>query len=250
MWYESIADLYDGLVQFDEDIPFFLEQCRRVDGPTVELMAGTGRVSIPLLEAGVDLTCVDLSEGMLRRLRAKLVQRKLSARVVHGDVRNLELPPDFALALLAFNGLSELVDEQDRRAALAHIRNLLRPGGRFVCTLHNPAVRLARMKDGTVEERRFPHPSGEGSVVFGIRCDYDPASHSASGVQRFDLFSAKGERLERREIDVRFCVPDRDELESMARQTGFEVESLYGDYRSSEYVEETSPYMIWVLRGR
>ena len=40
MWYSGIADLYDGLVQFDDDIPFFIDQCTRIGGPVLELMAG------------------------------------------------------------------------------------------------------------------------------------------------------------------------------------------------------------------
>jgi len=250
MWYERIADLYDGLVQFDDDFGFFLDHCRRADGPVVELMAGTGRLSLPLLEAGIDLTCVDLSEAMLAELRAKLARRDLSARIVHGDVRSLGLPADYALAILAFNGLSELVERKDRRAVFDRVRGLLRPGGGFLCTLHNPTIRLARLQGGAAEERRFRHPNGEGSVVFAIRCDYDPGSRIATGVQSFDLFSAEGEQVEHREVDVRFCIPERDELEGMAREAGFQVEALYGDYRSSEYVEQTSPYMIWMLRSR
>ena len=38
-------------------------------------MCGTGRASMPLLKAGVDLTCVDASEGRLARLEERLHAR-------------------------------------------------------------------------------------------------------------------------------------------------------------------------------
>ena len=57
MDYSLIADLYDSYVQTALDTPFFLGETRNVKGEVLELMAGTGRVSIPLLEQGVRLTC-------------------------------------------------------------------------------------------------------------------------------------------------------------------------------------------------
>ena len=67
--YDLVADVYDLYVTSDLDIDFYLEEAGKVQGRILELMCGTGRVSIPLLGAGVDLTCVDASEGMLARLK-------------------------------------------------------------------------------------------------------------------------------------------------------------------------------------
>jgi hypothetical protein len=47
-----------------------------VQGPVLELIAGTGMVSIPLIEAGVDLTCEDSSQEMLAILDHELRSRK------------------------------------------------------------------------------------------------------------------------------------------------------------------------------
>jgi hypothetical protein len=49
--YERIADLYDAFVTTDVDIPFFLEEARKAGGPILELMAGTGRLTIPLAQS-------------------------------------------------------------------------------------------------------------------------------------------------------------------------------------------------------
>jgi ubiquinone/menaquinone biosynthesis C-methylase UbiE len=67
--YDCVADIYDLYVTSDLDIGFYLEEATKVQGKVLELMCGTGRVSISLLEAGVDLTCVDASKGMLARLQ-------------------------------------------------------------------------------------------------------------------------------------------------------------------------------------
>lgn len=105
-----VADLYDAYVTTTVDIPFFVAQARAASGPVLELMAGTGRVALPLAAAGVALTCVDLSAPMLARLRAKLASRGLTAATYQMDVRELALPArDFALAILPFQSFAELL---------------------------------------------------------------------------------------------------------------------------------------------
>ena len=67
--YDRVADVYDLYVTSDLDVGFYVEEAGKVRGKVLELMCGPGRISVPLLEAGVDLTSVDPSEGMLARLR-------------------------------------------------------------------------------------------------------------------------------------------------------------------------------------
>jgi len=49
----TVADLYDVYVQWEVDIPFFRELSVDATGEVLELMSGTGRLSIPLLQHGV-----------------------------------------------------------------------------------------------------------------------------------------------------------------------------------------------------
>lgn len=115
--YEQIAHLYDSYLRFTDDLPFFLEDCSKIDGSVLELMCGTGRISIPLLEAGVSLTCVDASSAMLSILRQKLTARGLSAAVVQADVTGLKLDSTFDLVVLPFQSFHE------KKSATAEIAN-------------------------------------------------------------------------------------------------------------------------------
>jgi len=95
--YTHIAELYDAFVRTQFDIPFWLEEARQADGDILELMAGTGRVTLPLLEVGARLTAVDNSAEMLTILREKLAQQGLSSASVHEmDVRKLAFDKRFA----------------------------------------------------------------------------------------------------------------------------------------------------------
>lgn len=246
--YDGVADLYDAYVRFDEDIPFFLDACRSVDGLVLELMSGTGRVSIPLIEAGVKLTCIDFSREMLGVLQDKLEKRNLSAQVLQEDVARMRLPPAFDLVFIPFHSFAELAAKEDQRAALHAIFDTLTKGGRFICTLHNPRVRLKSIIQGPATVIRCPLEGDEGEILLKADMKYDADEKLVHGLQILEVFDKAGKRTTERKIAIRFALIEPSALEAMARDAGFEKEELYGDYQRSGFSPESSPYMIWFLR--
>ncbi len=241
--YDSVAELYDLYVTADYDVSFFVSETRAVKAPILELMAGTGRLSLPLIEAGAALTCVDSSQGMLDVLERKLAARELHAEVQCMDVCRLDLPAHFELALLPFQAFMEIVREGDQRAALAAVFGILAPGGRFVCTLHNPAVRRAQV-DGLLRlVGRFPAEDGT-LVVSGFEQGGRPV---VSRLQFFELFGPDGRLLWKRLLPMEFAFVERDAFEQMARDAGFSVVRLYGSYDRAPFDPARSPVMIWEL---
>ena len=68
------ARLYDalGVQQFGgSDLAYWQRQCARYGGPALELACGSGRLTIPLAEEGVDIEGLDLSPAMLALAREK-----------------------------------------------------------------------------------------------------------------------------------------------------------------------------------
>ena len=100
------------------------------------------------------------------------------------------------------------------------------------------------------EERKFPHPTGDGEVVFRLTCDYESSTGTATGTQSFEIYSSTGELAERREFGVRFCLPEEGWFREAALGAGFSIEALYGNYDCGEYDAQRSPYMIWLLSRR
>lgn len=47
-----IANVYDSFVTTELDLPFFRAQADEYGGDILERMAGTGRLTVPLIEAG------------------------------------------------------------------------------------------------------------------------------------------------------------------------------------------------------
>ena len=74
------------------DVEWYCRKAVESGGPVLELGAGTGRVTIPIAEAGIRVSAVDLDAGMLDKLRQKAATLPDEARsrvTVHqGDMRS------------------------------------------------------------------------------------------------------------------------------------------------------------------
>jgi len=247
--YSLLADVYDKFVKTDLDVAFFLDESEGISGGVLELMCGTGRLSMPLLAAGVPLTCVDSSPEMLAQLRRKLAESGYSAEVVEQDVVHLTLPRRYELALVPFNSFSEVIAIQDEISALESIHRCLTAEGRLIVTLHSPAVRLKRI-DG------LPHTMGPFSLdekgksfTVTLTEAFDPPTRLVTGHEVLTAHDVAGTLLWQRDIPITFRLLSLVELEGMAVKAGFTIDSLYGDYDRSPYVSAVSPFIISTLKA-
>ena len=246
--YSLVADIYDAYVRTEEDVPFFQEECARTTGRVLELMCGTGRLSLRLLEAGASLTCVDSSAPMLSMLQKKLDLCGLTASIFEQDVTRLSIPGSYSLALIPFNSFAEITEDADQSAALTAIRQSLEDHSRLIVTLHNPAVRLQQV-DGILHTiGRFPLDE-RGSTISLSACEqYCAASGLITGHQILEGIESSGRSLWKRRTNIRFRLVTRERFHDLVMNTGFTVEGLFGNYDRSLFDEAASPYMIWSLR--
>lgn len=246
--YEKIAHLYDSYCRFTNDLPFFIQECRKTNGSVLELMCGTGRISIPLLQAGVKLTCVDASPAMLAILRQKLEEHQLSASVLQANIADLNLPSAFDLVLLPFQSFHELQSETAQRQALTAIARSLKPSGRFICTLHNPKVRLQPAQQDVKQYGPFPRVDGDGAVSVTVDLSYDAASGTVSGLQTIYELDAANQKVAEHPLTVQFSLIELGTFQDLIQAVNFNLETIYGNYDFSPFVPETSPYMIMCMR--
>jgi SAM-dependent methyltransferase len=245
--YTRIADLYDTFVSTEYDVPFFTEEARKAGGDVLELMAGTGRLTIPLLEAGIRLTCVDFSAEMLAVLRDKLARRGLNAETHQMDVRSLQLNRRFKQIIIPFQAFPELTSESDQQLALERIHEHLDDDGHFICTLHNPKVRLRSVDDQLRLVGRHSLERG-GQLHVWLLQRHNPNTMLVEVLEFFEEYDEQGVMRSKRYSALEFHLLMKEQFESLIARTGFEVVQLYGDYSYSPFDAETSPFMIWVLR--
>jgi hypothetical protein len=183
---------------------------------------------------------------MLEILQNKLQAQGLSAPVYEMDVCGFSIPKKFDLILFPFNSFSEIPDAVQQGCALQSTRLHLGEGGKFICTLHNPAVRLKQVDGQTRLRGRFALPEGGVLALYSTE-RYDPATGLVTGEQTYELCDAAGKIGETFSIALCFMLHSKDSFENLLRSQGFGVVDLFGDYSCSAYHAEESPFMIWVL---
>jgi SAM-dependent methyltransferase len=244
--YNPVADLYDTYVPATFDIAFFLSEAQKVSGEILELMAGTGRVSLPLIEAGVQLTCVDNAPDLLEILRNKLAVNGLTAEVIAMDVCQLDLGKQFASIIIPFHSFAHLDSVEKQKCALERIYQHLLPEGNFICTLGNPKVRQAAVDGQLHLYRTYSLEGGKRKLLLWLVENFNSEDkHVVETSEFFEEYDEQGALCRKRLMELRFRLSSREEFEKLTEAVGFKVKAFYGDYSYGEYHEESSPYMIW-----
>ena len=244
--YDQVALWYDAYASTEIDVPFYLHECNIERDRVLELACGTGRVSLPLLRAGVRLTCVDQSPGMLAVLEQKAAAEDLAVITHCGDVRSLDLEEKFDLVIMPFTSFEELVDPVDQLAALRTIRQHLSAFGQFLCVLHNRGPRLAAADNQFSLLGRYDLPVGQTLLVW--KHERPLPDGTVTGFQLFELYDSNAFLESKLLWDLHFRLFEHDEVISLAVEAGFEVAAVYGDLDRQPYVAASSPLMILNLR--
>lgn len=168
MYSPAGARAYADFVAHDTtEIAEILRRVRTVSGDILELAAGSGRITLPLLALGRPAIAVDLSEAMLallaERLRKTPPRMRGLARLVQADMTRFTPDRPVGAVVLGTTSLS-LLDDDGRTAALARVRDALRPGGRAVIT----TVRLRETADIAERTLTLVGASGRSYQTFDL----------------------------------------------------------------------------------
>lgn len=228
--YDGIASVYDPWSRsVTEDILFYVEEAQRSGGPVVELGVGTGRIAIPIAAADIDVIGVDSSAKMLavcaERAAAEGVGPRLDLRL--GDLRDPPVSGPFPLVICPFRAYLHLHDDAERRRALAAVRRLLEPGGRFVFDVFAPGADDIAETHGRWIERE--------PGIFE-RADWDTSARTLTLSVRSD----DGEAT------MALAWLSALEWRMLLDQAGFEVDACYGWFDRAPYAGGED--FIWVAR--
>jgi len=234
---EALARLYDvDLVEDPGDLDLYLALAARAGGAVLELAAGTGRLAVPLAEAGHEVTAVDIDPAMLARLRRRAaaagdaVAGRLT--VVEGDLLDLRLDGarPFALAFIALNSLFLLASRDAQRQAFRSMAGHLAPGGLAVADVWLPdADDLARFDGRMILEYDRADPETGRRVTKVAAAQHD----ASTGIVNLTTIYEEGRQGETAVRWVRrdaLRLASSGELEDFATDAGLEVETIAGDY--------------------
>lgn len=249
-------EAYDDRVQgVPGDVEFFLklaQESHAAGHPVLELACGTGRVSVPIAQAGVRVVGLDLRPSMLALAQEKSAGLN-NARWVEGDMRDFTLPERFGLIFIPFRSFQHLLTVDDQLGCLASVREHLAPGGRFALNVFNPNIiaiaEAISSQRGTLRRRRDDFTnvrSGHTMKAWETR-DYRTATQVLDSDWMDEEIDDDGVVVSKVYKGLKLRYLFRYEMEHLLIRAGFEIEALYGDCLGSAF-EDTSPEMVWLAK--
>jgi SAM-dependent methyltransferase len=244
--YDPLADLYDLEYVHDHDVPFWLALARRENGPVVEWGAGTGRIAVPLAAAGHDVTAVEISEMMVEGGKEK----GGDVRWVAGDMRTAELGRRHGLAVCAFNSFLCLLTPGDALCFLRNAHSHLEPGGLLGIEVSAfSSEELADEPGGPSLRHDLTRDLPDGGRLDRFSLSrYDAATRLMEMRLFYETYDASGAQKSGRAHDLSIRITTRDELLSILRLAGFDVEAIYGGFDAEPFTPE-SDHLIVLARA-
>jgi SAM-dependent methyltransferase len=220
----DVAGKYDSALRGDEAAACrFLAETAN-GGRALEFAIGTGRIALPLAEAGVDVSGIELSPDMVRQLRSKPGGSAID--VTQGDMSTVVVAGEFTLVYLVYNTIFNLLTQDDQVRCFENAARHLTADGAFVVEAAVPSAWTAQ------HEYVRPEWIHTDSVGFDV-CRYDPVTQVLSE----NHVRVTGNGIEFAPIVCRLSWPS--ELDLMARLAGLRLTERWGGWDGEPFTADS-----------
>ncbi len=243
------ADLYSDGRHYDritsgflDDLPFYRRRIEEFGQPVLELACGTGRLTIPLRQSGVDIDGIDVSTDMLHLARHKAREAGVRVALGVGDVRQFIRDRRYAVILYPFNAIAHIHTVDDFLACMGCVKRHLTPGGVLIVDMFVPDFRyLIRDPNGRFPVASYEHPDGLGTVQVTENNHYDPSTQ----INHIVWYTRIGNRAETSvRNNMKLYYPQ--EFEALFRLAGFRIMHRYGNYDDSPFSSDSEKQLLIV----
>lgn len=194
----------------------------------LDMAAGAGRHAINFARRGFNVSAVDLSKNLIKVAKENASVYDVNIDFVHSDIRKFETSDKFDLVLNLFTSIGYFDSDEENFELLRKAYNLLKPGGYFILDYFNRNYLETNLVPSSVE-------SINGLVINQNR------SIQGSRVIKEIVIKNNGETKKYFESVRMFSL---DELRTELENTGFKLNSTFGDLDGKPFVLETSPRVI------
>jgi SAM-dependent methyltransferase len=198
-------------------------------GPALELGIGTGRIALPLQQAGVAVEGIDASESMIARLRNKPGGDTIP--VTLGDFADVAVQGEYALIYILFNTFFALLTQAEQVHCFRNVAEHLGPQGSFVVEAFVPdlgrfdrgqTVRTIDLSENAVRLEASQHDAVTQQIV-----------------SQQIVLTEEGVRLY--PLKIRYAWPT--ELDLMAELAGLQLRHRWADWRKAAFSADSGKHI-------
>jgi len=250
--YDAFAATYDLETSgFTADVDFYRTLAVEAGGPVLELAVGTGRVAIPIAQAGVPVVGLDHSAQMLAIARGKVASLGLDIELQQADMRDFDLGRRFGPITCPARAFLHLLEPEDHMACLRAVHRHLNPGGRFAVNFFVPSIPLIASHLSAMPpwegKKEFRDPERGHRFVVSYALFYEPFWQRVTAHHRYDELDEKGRVVHTEYKTYTLCWIWPREFEHLLARCSFEVEALYGDFDRTPFGPD-SQEQVWIAR--
>lgn len=153
------------LGDFQRDIPVWVSIAEESPGPVLEIGAGAGRVTFPLVEAGCEVIALEPRADLAEFLRLEGEARGIDLIVEHSsleEMRRIDPAPELVIAPMQ---VIHHVPPQDLPGALRRLIGLWEQPPTLAISL----LQDDRLKEGVVDPETIPEMRESGDWVYASR---------------------------------------------------------------------------------
>ena len=180
--YSSGADYdaqYAGV--YEPEIRYLTKLALEQDGAVLDLCCGTGIVTVPLAETGLDVVGVDISGAMLETAKSKT--KGDNPTFVLENALEFTTTQRFGLVLMTGNVFQCFLTERDVAALFANVYERLHPGGIFIFDTRLPEGYDFTLDDDFRLWSEYQDAAGKPVRWLGRKAAYD----AESGVLHYEM---------------------------------------------------------------
>lgn len=243
-WYDGVfAEHYMAVEPRDSDVAseldaqFIMRALKLAPGTSVlDIGCGAGWHCLALAKRKLQVTGLDSSKAQLMRARQRKDREKSSAKFLIGDMRSLPRDRTYDVALCLGTTFGYFDDEQNR-ACLLEMREVLNPGGKLVLHVTNRDFQMRILPSRSWWE-------GRSSLVLDV-AEFDGINNRMN-INRNIVFE-DGRQFEHKMIVRVYSMP---ELARLVQESGFQLVEISGNRETPGRCYGAASPDVWIIAER
>ncbi len=224
----------------EEELDLYLSYARP-EMKILEPLCGSGRMLIPFLRRGYDITGMDLSAEMLDRLRQKAPE----ARAIQANLIGYRTDERYDYIFIPSGSIVLFTDLTLCREILTALRGMLREDGVLVFSVDTVASRSPDDAEYR-EDIRVQTPEGL-TLTLRTKHRYDPDTQTQFSPEIYELFDG-GRLLRQEEMDFQTHLYRPGEMEELLQAAGFTRVVCYASHRKEAFTGGCPEMLLYECR--